>query len=218
MISVDDILFDTWEIKRKVGKGTFCELFVATNIHTNDIVAIKSQNASIVGPVLKYEGDVLQNLKELSGVPKFIYSGLIDGKDILVMEMLGGEDMSKLRNRLRSQQGTSSGLTLPMAVYFTKEILRLLKDLHQAGYVHRDIKPSNFVRERFDSPSFRMIDFGVTKQFKDRDGNIKKKRDTGAEFRGTSLYASVNSHNLEDLSPRDDLWSMVYVLLDLMCG
>lgn len=51
-----------------------------------------------------------------------------------------------------------------MAIYFTKEIFRLLKDLHNAGYVHRDIKPSNFVRETYNSHVFRMIDFGVTKQ------------------------------------------------------
>lgn len=215
-ITVDDILDSTWEVKRKVGRGTFCEFFVAKNIHTNEVVAIKTQNTNIEGPVLKYEGDVLRSLAGLCGVPKFIHSGQIDGKqDFLVMELLGGEDMGKLRNRLRAQSGTV--ITLPMGVYFTQEILRLLKDLHGAGYVHRDVKPSNFVRETYDSHIFRMIDFGVTKQFKDKDGKLKAKRDK-AEFRGTSFYASINSHNLEDLSPRDDLWSMVYVLFDLISG
>jgi hypothetical protein len=35
---------------------------------------------------------------------------------------------------------------------------------------------------------------------------------------GTSLYASVNSHDELDLSRRDDMWSLFYVILDLVKG
>jgi serine/threonine protein kinase len=188
MISIGDIIEETWHVTRRAGKGTFCELFSAINIHTNELVAIKTQNRLIEGSVLKWEADVLQSLSSINTVPKYIHHGNVNGQDFLVMELLGGEDMSKLRNRIRAQQGMlwaydlhvhhsmpnnfdlivepggQYPITVPMAVFFTREILRGLQQLHESGYVHRDVKPSNFIRESKDSHIFRMIDFGVTKQ------------------------------------------------------
>lgn len=37
-----------------------------------------------------------------------------------------------------------------------------------------------------------------------------------ADFRGTSLYASLNAHDGKDLGRRDDLWCVFYMLVDLL--
>jgi hypothetical protein len=39
-----------------------------------------------------------------------------------------------------------------------------------------------------------------------------------ADFRGTSMYASVRVHQLKDYCPRDDMWSLLYVFCDLVSG
>ena len=39
-----------------------------------------------------------------------------------------------------------------------------------------------------------------------------------ADFRGTSLYSSLHSHEARDLGRRDDLWALWYVLLELLRG
>mmetsp|Transcript_24326 Transcript_24326/g.67334 ORF Transcript_24326/g.67334 Transcript_24326/m.67334 type:complete len:820 (-) Transcript_24326:159-2618(-) len=39
-----------------------------------------------------------------------------------------------------------------------------------------------------------------------------------ADFRGTSMYASVRVHQLREYSPRDDIWSLLYVFCDLASG
>jgi hypothetical protein len=39
-----------------------------------------------------------------------------------------------------------------------------------------------------------------------------------AEFRGTSMYASLRVHQLHDYCPRDDMWSLMYVFCDLVTG
>lgn len=39
-----------------------------------------------------------------------------------------------------------------------------------------------------------------------------------AEFRGTCRYASVHAHQHEELGRRDDLWSLLYMLMELRCG
>jgi len=37
-----------------------------------------------------------------------------------------------------------------------------------------------------------------------------------ADFRGTVSFASLNAHNNIDLSRRDDLWSLYFVILDFL--
>ena len=83
-------------------------------------------------------------------------------KEYLVMELLGGEDMAKFRNYIR----TNSGPMIPLipTVYLTGQILKCIAVLHKRGYVHRDIKPSNFVRCKKNSTEFHMVDFGIAKQ------------------------------------------------------
>jgi len=39
-----------------------------------------------------------------------------------------------------------------------------------------------------------------------------------AEFRGTSMYASLRVHQEQDYCPRDDIWSLLYVFCDLVSG
>jgi serine/threonine protein kinase len=45
-----------------------------------------------------------------------------------------------------------------------------------------------------------------------------KKELAKAEFRGTSMYASLFVHQGKDYCPRDDLWSVLYVFCDLVSG
>lgn len=39
-----------------------------------------------------------------------------------------------------------------------------------------------------------------------------------AEFRGTSMYASLRVHQGKDHCPRDDIWGLLYVFCDLVSG
>lgn len=48
-------------------------------------------------------------------------------------------------------------------------------------------------------------------------GCIRKERD-GAEFRGTSMYASLRVHQCKDYGRRDDVWGLMYVFCDLVSG
>jgi len=47
--------------------------------------------------------------------------------------------------------------------------------------------------------------------------SYRQERST-ADFRGTSMYASVRVHQLQDYCPRDDIWSLMYVFCDLATG
>eukprot|EP00559_Dactyliosolen_fragilissimus_P000486 CAMPEP_0184862070 /NCGR_PEP_ID=MMETSP0580-20130426/6606_1 /TAXON_ID=1118495 /ORGANISM="Dactyliosolen fragilissimus" /LENGTH=711 /DNA_ID=CAMNT_0027359793 /DNA_START=453 /DNA_END=2588 /DNA_ORIENTATION=+ len=48
-------------------------------------------------------------------------------------------------------------------------------------------------------------------------GAMRKERPT-AEFRGTSMYASLRVHQSKDYCRRDDIWGLLYVFCDLVSG
>jgi serine/threonine protein kinase len=144
--------------------GTFSEIYLAENIHhpEKDPAAIKVQTSNVESSVLKWEIHVLKSLQDEVTVPRFISSGIFEEKDYLIMELLRGEVMSNLRNRIRN---LCSGIVpIPIAAYLARQMLTSIQNLHQHGYVHRDIKPSNFVRKNPESTQFVMIDFGLAKQ------------------------------------------------------
>ena len=96
--------------------------------------------------------------------------------------------------------------------------------------------------------SFKIVDFGLSKSFvvpKDSsfadlnrqwkgkwmspsfskgdssknsiEGCVRQERGS-AEFRGTSMYASLRVHQGKDHCPRDDIWGLLYVFCDLVTG
>ena len=129
------------------------------------------------------------------------------------------------------------------AVFLTANVLLpLLQRLHGVGVVHRDVKPSNCVRSsvKDNDKSFCLVDFGLSKsiivpqslEYADRDhlwegpwlkplhssGGAYRKERAKADFRGTSMYASLRVHQGRDYCPRDDIWSLLYVFCDLVSG
>lgn len=128
------------------------------------------------------------------------------------MELLG-DNLSELR-RKTSTGKFSMSTTLLLGIVF----IRSLEQIHDLGYLHRDVKPSNFVigNEGRRNQVF-LIDFGLARKFVMPDGSIRPARDQ-AGFRGTARYASIHSHMSRDLGRRDDLWSVLYILIEFAKG
>lgn len=85
---------------------------------------------------------------------------------------------------------------------------------------------SNFVLST-DNKHVYIVDFGLAKKHL-TDEKVPVAQRKKADFRGTVSFASLNAHNnivshtqpkiklLQDLSRRDDLWSLYFVILDFL--
>jgi len=62
-----------------------------------------------------------------------------------------------------------------------------------------------------------MLDFGLSRQYINNEGNVRMPRPV-AGFRGTVRYASINAHDNREMSRRDDMWSVFYMLVEFAQG
>jgi len=128
------------------------------------------------------------------------------------MELLG-ENLSELRRNAGGKFDLSTTLQLG------KCYISVLEEIHNLGHIHRDIKPSNFAigLQGENRRKIFLIDWGLARRYVSADGSVRAQRNATG-FRGTARYASINSHAGKDLSRRDDLWSVFYILVEFSKG
>lgn len=68
------------------------------------------------------------------------------------------------------------------------------------------------------SDTLHIIDFGLAKQYRDPRTHIHIKYQPHTSPIGTALYASINAQSGSELSRRDDLESLAYILIYLLRG
>jgi serine/threonine protein kinase len=86
-----------------------------------------------------------------------------------------------------------------------------------------DLKPENFIMglAKKETTCY-LIDFGLARRYRFRHPEDRTLKHIpfrrGRSFIGTAKYASINSHRSLELSRRDDLESIGYVLIELING
>lgn len=213
-----EVIAEKWKIGEKIGEGTFSQIYSAYSIESRDKVAVKVEAPSSLKPVLEWESLILKSLQDCPYVCRYYYHGKHGDSTVLVMELLG-DSMSMLR----MSPDSIHGVPLAKAVVVGLEMLDCIEAFHRHGYVHRDIKASNFAlsavseRNPMKQQRYYIIDFGLSRQHLGEDRQVLPARQV-AEFRGTSMYASLSSHHRQELGPKDDLWSWFYLVMDFLRG
>ena len=192
-----------------IGSGSFGSIYQGENVRTQEKVAIKVEPIKNGTKLLKNEATIYQYLSNKQGIPQVKWYGKDNRNYYMVLNLLG-----ESLEAIKEQKGTFSLKTI---LQIGINVLDLLLTIHEAGLIHRDIKPDNFLLSLSDSnKKINIIDFGLCKSYLNNEKHIAMKQTSS--LIGTPTYASINAHNFMELSRRDDLESLGYMLIYFYLG
>ncbi|CAD8047021.1 unnamed protein product [Paramecium sonneborni] len=195
-------------LSRKIASGAFGFVMLGFDQKTGQQVAIKiekPENEHMRS--LEKEIEIIKRLEGVQGVPKMLYFGKQDEFNVLVLQLLS-KDLSSL---IKQQQRFSLKTILQIGI----KLVEVLDEIHQKGVLHRDLKPENIMID--ENNRFYIIDYGISKVFMRKNGAHLPFKDR-QPFIGTSRYASIAAHKGNELGRKDDLESLIYILLYFYFG
>nr|QSH71633.1 CBL-interacting protein kinase [Hedychium coronarium] len=203
------LLLGRFEVGKLLGAGTFAKVYVARNVRTDELVAIKVLEKD---KIIKW-GLVAQIKREIAILRRVRHPYVVQLFEVMatktkiyfVMEYVrGGELFSRVsKGRLREDAARRYFQQLVSAVGFC----------HARGVFHRDLKPENLLVD--ENGDLKVSDFGlsaVAEQSRGGDGLLHT-------FCGTPAYVSpeVLSRRGYD-GAKVDIWSCGVILFVLTAG
>lgn len=207
-----------YQLIEEIGGGSFSAIYKAKDIYTNKYCAIKIEpkNKRLLEtdprniPLIIREAHIYNRLCTLNEIPKLLWFGFDHQcyRYCMVLPLLTCSFRS-LQYNLETNTNNDRELWIKAGRF----MLKAVKALHQNKLIHRDIKPDNFMFD--ENGKAYLIDLGLCKQFIRNGKHVPPRPRTSVI--GTVNYISVNIHNMEEPSRRDDVESVCYVLWKI-CG
>ena len=206
-----------FRLVKKIGSGSFGDIYRGINITTKKEVAIKLESSTVGNPQLLDENKVYEVLQGGLGVPRIHWFGrdLLAQHEynILVMDLLGPslEDLFQFCSRR---------FTMKTILMLADQMIQRIEFMHSKCFIHRDLKPDNFLMGVDEKCNvLYLIDLGLAKKFKaiESGGSNRSGQHIaymeGKSLVGTARYVSLNAHLGREQSRRDDMASLGYLLI-----
>lgn len=149
---------DHYEVIRMLGHGGMSRVYLARDLHDQQVVVLKFPNDDLIGNIGVYERykreAEIGNRIDHPHIQHMLNTGEKRSDEYLVMEYIEGRT---LREVLEEHDGKP--LPTPEALRYILQICDALAYCHEHGIFHRDIKPENVMVE--DDGDIKLIDFGV---------------------------------------------------------
>lgn len=206
MLEVGDLFEDKYRIQSYAGKGGMGTVYVAEDINTGRVWAIKEAVVTEYNKKLVYsEAQIMSKLnnKSMPAVKEIIQEG-----DLLyiVMEYVQGDT---LESYLRNGSAFAENIIHKWFI----EICDVLIYLHELDppIVYRDLKPSNIMVE--DDGNIKIIDFGIAQEYSE---NGKIDQQTMALTKGYAAPEQYDARFRYDV--RTDIYALGVTMHYLLTG
>jgi len=195
-----------YKIVDKVGIGGSSTVYLARDIKTNEIVAIKilhpnfAQDKKFVQRFIR-EINIIMNLKHPNILKLYDY-GFVDDMPYFVTEYIQGKTLKEILKE-------KGRLSVDEAKKIILDVLNVLSYVHKNGIVaHRDIKPGNIMIDK--EGNVKLMDFGIAK--------IEGSSLTQDTSFYTPLYASPEQIKGERVDIRSDIYSLGATFYEMIVG
>jgi len=138
----------------------------------------------------------------------------VDGRSVLVMDLLAGETLRSLLDR-------EGQLEFSRAARILAEVASVLGTAHGAGVVHRDLKPENVFLASSSGPgeAVKVLDFGVAKLLFAAPGDAGQALTKLGTLLGTVAYmAPEQVTGASSVDASADVWALGAVLYEALSG
>lgn len=220
-VNLGHILHERYEIIALLGEGGFARTYTAVQINqpNNPLCVVKeipfppSNDPRVLERArnrFEREASALRRLGNNSRIPELFDSFEENDYFYLVQEYVKG-------HRLSQELTAGDRWNEKKTVALLREVLEILKSVHQENIIHRDITPSNLIRRETDQ-KIVLIDFGAVKEIGTFTSNS-----TGEIFSsqaiGTRGYMPAEQHDTRSLpQPYNDIYAVGIIAIQALTG
>ena len=206
MSSIPKGILSDYEIDSILGKGTFSTVKLATDIRTNEKIAIKILEKNKIKTTrdlnrINREINIAKNINHLNIVQFFEIKEDLDKYYILMEYCENGElfDLILSKKKLSEDE----------AAYYFYQLVNGLEYIHMNNIIHRDLKPENLLLTK--NNILKIIDFGLS--------NYNPEDNLLSTPCGSPCYASpemVSGKKYNGFT--NDVWSLGIILYAMIYG
>lgn len=162
LLTIQTDFHDRYKVEKMIGKGSFARVYLAKNLESQELFAIKAFNKEYVSKKEKGVENIREEIEitwtlNHRNLIKMIELHESENSVYMVLELLEGGEIFSLSGGV---------IQLDMALHILKELLRGVSYLHKMNIMHRDLKPENIVLKKkgvaIKDNSIKIVDFGLS--------------------------------------------------------